>query len=55
MFVERDGFEMFMAATCPRFKIPSRATMTRDCLNSFIDEKLKLKNFIKTHTHKESV
>ena len=54
-FMERDGFNKFMAATCPMFKIPSRATITRDCLNLFIDEKLKLKNFIKTNTQRISI
>ena len=54
-FVERDGFKKFMAAACPRFKIPSRAIMTRDCLNLYIDEKLKLKNFIKTHTQRINI
>ena len=42
-FVEGRGFRRCMVATCPRFKMPCRWTITRDCFQLFIDEKKKLK------------
>ena len=44
-----------MAACCPRFKIPSRYTVTRDCLKTHFEERLKLKNFFKEHCQRVSL
>ena len=38
-----------MTACCPRFKIPYRSTVTRDCLKTYFEERLKLKTFLKEH------
>ena len=46
-FVEREGFQKLMYACCPRFKIPSRWTISRDIYNIFLSERLKLKTFLK--------
>ncbi|CAK8538506.1 unnamed protein product [Lathyrus sativus] len=42
-YVENEGFNMFMKEAQPRFKIPSRVTVARDCLCLYFDEKEKLK------------
>ncbi|KAH0634432.1 hypothetical protein KY290_037845 [Solanum tuberosum] len=44
-FVEKEGFRNFMKVAQPRFKIPSRTTVTRDCFKLFDEEKQKLKIF----------
>ena len=54
-FVEGSGFNKFMSAACPRFKIPSRWTISRDCHNIFVSERLKLKNFMKEHCQRNSI
>ncbi|XP_078154148.1 zinc finger BED domain-containing protein RICESLEEPER 2-like [Carex rostrata] len=46
-FVEGEGFKKFVAAACPRFRIPSRTTVTRDCFEVFTNEGAKLKNYFK--------
>ena len=48
-FVEGDGFRNLMSVACPRFKIPSRWTVSRDILNIFVEERLNLKNFFKSN------
>ncbi|CAA0806372.1 Zinc finger BED domain-containing protein DAYSLEEPER [Striga hermonthica] len=48
-FVEGDGFKNFMSVTQPRFKIPSRWTVSRDCYQLYLDEKLKLRNYFKMY------
>ena len=54
-FVQREGFKKFLAATCPRFKLPSRWTLTRDCYDVYINERQSLKNFFKDHCQKVSI
>ena len=44
-FVEGLGFKIFMFAVCPQFSIPSRWTIQRDCVQLFVDEKVKLKEY----------
>ncbi|WJX09507.1 cellulase [Trifolium repens] len=49
-FVENEGFRYFMSVTQPRFKLPGRMAIARDCLNLYTSEKHKLRNiFTKTN------
>jgi hypothetical protein len=49
MTVEGKGFLNFVKALEPRFKVPSRYTMMKDCLKLYIKDKNTLKNtFLKT-------
>ena len=41
-FVERKGFKRCMSLACPRFRIPSRWTITRDYYQLYIDEKISV-------------
>ena len=54
-FVEAEGFKQFMSVACPRFKIPSRWTISRDCFNAFVEAKLNLKNFFMNHCQSQRV
>ena len=38
-----------MSVYCPRFKISSRWTVNKDCISLYLEERLKLKNFLKEH------
>ena len=49
-FVEREGFKRFVGSLCPRFKIPSRFTMSRDCSALYKEEKEKLKVFFRNES-----
>ncbi|CAI0421282.1 unnamed protein product [Linum tenue] len=46
--VEKEGFRRYSRALRPEFIIPSRVTISRDCLALFEAEKQKLKRVIKT-------
>lgn len=46
-FVLGMGFKQFMAIACPRFVIPSRWTIQRDCYQLFLDESKRLKSFFR--------
>ncbi|XP_021846531.1 zinc finger BED domain-containing protein RICESLEEPER 2-like [Spinacia oleracea] len=46
-FVEKVGFKYMMSIACPRFHIPSRTTIARDCFQLYSTEKTKLKNMFK--------
>ncbi|GER44259.1 HAT family dimerisation domain containing protein [Striga asiatica] len=46
-FVDGDGFKNFMSIAQPRFKIPSRWTVSRNCYQLYLNEKLKLRNYFK--------
>ena len=46
-FVEGDEFRNLMSVACPRFKIPSRWTISRDIFNIYVEEILNLKKKIK--------
>lgn len=46
-FVEKLGFKYMMKVACPRFHIPSRTTVARECLELYYSEKAKLKNMLK--------
>ncbi|CAL5188539.1 unnamed protein product [Lathyrus oleraceus] len=54
-YVENDGFNMFMKEAQPRFKIPSRVTVARDCLRLYFDEKEKLKSMLSTDSQMVSL
>ena len=54
-FVQGVGFKNFLSAACPRFKLPSRWTISRDCYNLFVSERGKLKNFMKSHCQRISL
>ena len=54
-FMQREGFKKFLAATCPRFKLPSRWTLTRDCYDVYINERQSLKKFFKDHCQRVSI
>ena len=38
-FVKGVGFKKFLSAACPRFKLPSRWTISRDYYNLFVSER----------------
>jgi hypothetical protein len=46
--VEGEGFQDFMKVVEPRFSIPSRYTVMRECVRLFMFEKEKLKAMFKT-------
>ncbi|KAJ0780625.1 putative HAT dimerization domain, ribonuclease H-like superfamily, hAT-like transposase, RNase-H [Helianthus annuus] len=48
-FVERKAFRYFMSLSQPLFKVPSRSTITRDIYNMFLEEKRKVRDFIKNN------
>ena len=45
--VEKAGFKYLMSVACPRFHIPSRTTVARDCFQLYMSEKTKLKELLK--------
>ena len=45
-FVDGKGFRNCMAVACPRFRVPSRWTIARDCYQIYVDEKVKLKQLL---------
>ncbi|KAL1161664.1 hypothetical protein V6Z11_A07G151000 [Gossypium hirsutum] len=47
-FVESEGFKKFMFVACPRFHIPSRTTMTKDVYKLYLDERVKIKQLLKS-------
>ncbi|CAI0404796.1 unnamed protein product, partial [Linum tenue] len=49
-FVEHLGFKLFMADACPRFNMPSRWTVSRDCFDWYFEEKEKLKMLLNSST-----
>jgi hypothetical protein len=44
--VETEGFKEFVNELEPRFKVPCRATVQRDCMKLYMEEKLKLKTLL---------
>ncbi|KAL1148125.1 hypothetical protein V6Z11_A10G103600 [Gossypium hirsutum] len=51
-FVESEGFKKFMFVACPRFHIPSRTTMTRDVYQLYLDERVKIKQLLRSSCSK---
>ena len=54
-FVDGEGFNNFMTVACPRFKMLSRWTATRDSFELYIEERQKLKNFLRAHSQRVSL
>ena len=47
-FVEGQGFKYFCSLMEPRFHVPSRITVAKDCYETYLTEKRKLKSFLKS-------
>uniref|UniRef100_A0A0A9FJH0 BED-type domain-containing protein n=1 Tax=Arundo donax TaxID=35708 RepID=A0A0A9FJH0_ARUDO len=47
--VEGEGFKCYSKTLEPRFDLPSRTTVARDCLKIYIEEKARLKKSMKGH------
>nr|KJB27812.1 hypothetical protein B456_005G011200 [Gossypium raimondii] len=47
-FVESEGFKKFMFVACSRFHIPSRTTMIRDVYQLYLDERVKIKQLLRS-------
>lgn len=45
--VKGEGFKYFLSIACPRFSLPSRWTIRRDCLDLFNSMKSVMKNYFK--------
>lgn len=45
-FVEKPGFNYLMSVVCPGLRMPSRITVARDCYQLYVDERMKLKDFL---------
>lgn len=54
-FVEGQGFRKFILVACPRFKIPSRWTISRDIYQIFSDERVNLKKLFRTSCQRVSI
>ncbi|KAL2225527.1 UNVERIFIED_CONTAM: Zinc finger BED domain-containing protein RICESLEEPER 2, partial [Sesamum indicum] len=50
--VENSGFRHFISVACPMFAIPSRRTITKDIFHMYVNERAKLKSFIKNHAQR---
>ncbi|KAL0285413.1 UNVERIFIED_CONTAM: putative AC transposase [Sesamum angustifolium] len=50
--VEHSGFRHFLSVACPMFDIPSRRTITKDIFNIYVNERARLKSFIKDHAQR---
>ena len=46
-FVEGRGFKLFARTMQPRFDIPSRFTIMRDCLQLYVEEKDRLRTTLR--------
>lgn len=44
--VENPGFKYFCSVATPRYLLPSRKTITRDTLDMYMEEKVKLKSLL---------
>ncbi|KAL4337260.1 hypothetical protein AHAS_Ahas12G0092400 [Arachis hypogaea] len=51
-FVERNMFQRLLHSLQPKFKIPSRTTLTRDILSFYETEKMKLQSYFSHHCQK---
>ncbi|XP_031103227.1 zinc finger BED domain-containing protein RICESLEEPER 2-like [Ipomoea triloba] len=54
-FVEGQGFRKFILVACPRFKIPSRWTISRDIYQIFSDERVNLNKLFRTSCQRVSI
>lgn len=46
-YVENEGFREFVVSLQPKFRMISRWTIAKDCYNLYMEEKTKLKTFLK--------
>ena len=53
--VQWEGFKKFLCVACPRFKLPSRTTLTRNCFELYMNEKQSLKLFFRNHCQRVSI
>ncbi|XP_050233262.1 zinc finger BED domain-containing protein RICESLEEPER 2-like [Mercurialis annua] len=51
-FVEGAGFKRLIQIACPKFNMLSRWSVTRDCYQLYLNEKLKLGDFLKNHSQR---
>jgi hypothetical protein len=51
-FVEGEGFKKFVTIFCPRFHIPSRWSIIRDCIDLYLLEKTKLKSYLRSNSQR---
>ena len=51
-FVESEGFHQFCRALNPKFVIPSRVTIPKDCFQMYMKEKKKLKSVLTRSGHR---
>ncbi|KAL4351171.1 hypothetical protein GQ457_06G016050 [Hibiscus cannabinus] len=51
--VEGEGFKLFLSKACPRFHLPSRFTVRKDCLDLFNSMKNLMKNSFGQDTNEE--
>lgn len=54
-FVEHEGFRDFISSVQPRFQIPSRIIIARDCLGIYLEEQTKLMKYIGKFAHRISL
>ena len=45
-FVEHEGFNYYMNVVEPRFPIPSRVAVAKDCMKLYLNERKKLKDVL---------
>jgi len=45
-FVENEGFRLMMSICCPALNMPSRITIARDIFHKYVDERVKLKEYL---------
>uniref|UniRef100_A0A803KUM8 Transposase n=1 Tax=Chenopodium quinoa TaxID=63459 RepID=A0A803KUM8_CHEQI len=55
LHVEKLGFRHFMSVVCPRFHIPSRTNIARDCLQLHAKERTQLKEILRMKCQRISV
>ncbi|KAL5713075.1 cellulase [Ranunculus cassubicifolius] len=53
--VEKEGFKKFCEEVQPRFHVVCRTTITKDCLKMFIQEKAKLKAYLKENSCRKKI
>ena len=54
-FVEGEGFKNFISVACPRFKVPSRWTVSKDCYNEYLGGRLNMKKIFLKHCERQRV
>ncbi|KAG8657803.1 hypothetical protein MANES_03G090444v8 [Manihot esculenta] len=52
MFVEGEGFKEWVECIQPKFRIPSRWTVSRDCYDLYLEERKKLKSYFQNSSQR---